>query len=217
MDETARYHVARKGAKQGVFTLAEIREGLGTQRFLPSDHCWTTGMGPWVTLAQLLGEPAAAVPPATSRPVPVSGTAPKHPSSPPSPPAKESPPARRPVSPGWRCLSCKGTFAQPNTPVSGYDTLWKSFGYFIGSMACLVFGMILCGGLSSIAQIIGGGSLLAGNVAVGLIGLLFVLASMVLSFMSAFEFVSASVHHGIYRSGQPDRCPHCTSTLILRS
>lgn len=225
MDESARYHVARKGAKQGIFTVDEIREGLRGGRFLPTDHCWTKGMGPWITLAELLASlPASAQPaqvgPSTPPPTPAPAPAAQKASpaaSPAAVPRSSAPTPQRNL--GWRCLSCRSTFNQPTEPVSGYSTLWKSFLYFLCSLLCLAV-MFVCGGVGVIgATIFGAGSnghVAASSVA-GFVALLFLLLAAGFSFMSAFEFVSASVHHGIYRAGQPDRCPHCTSTLILRT
>lgn len=233
MDESARYHVARKGAKQGIFTVAEIRDGLGAGRFLPTDHCWTKGMGPWITLAELMASlPAAAQPgqaaepaaqpsasraPAPEAPVTSPAAAPVAARPAATPAARPAPAPQRNL--GWRCISCKGTFAQPTQPVSGYNTLWKSFLYFLCSLLCLAV-VAVCGGFTVIgATIFGAGSdgHLASSLVAGIVALLFFLLAAGFSFMSAFEFVSAAVHHGIYRAGQPDRCPHCTSTLILRT
>ena len=55
-------HVARDGAKLGEFTLEQIREGLGTGQFRPTDLGWQSGMGEWRPLSEFVG--TAAVPPA---------------------------------------------------------------------------------------------------------------------------------------------------------
>lgn len=57
----ATIHVARAGANLGSFSLDEIREGLRTGRFLPTDLAWKTGMTDWRPLSEVAAaEPAAA-------------------------------------------------------------------------------------------------------------------------------------------------------------
>ena len=57
----ATIHVARAGANLGSFSLDEIREGLRTGRFLPTDLAWQTGMTDWRPLSEVVAaEPAAA-------------------------------------------------------------------------------------------------------------------------------------------------------------
>jgi hypothetical protein len=57
----ATIHVARAGANLGSFSLDEIREGLRTGRFLPTDLAWQTGMTDWRPLSEVAAaEPAAA-------------------------------------------------------------------------------------------------------------------------------------------------------------
>jgi hypothetical protein len=59
----AMIHLARDGANIGSFSTEEIREGLRTGRFLPSDMAWQEGMPDWRPLAQVVAEkPAAATP-----------------------------------------------------------------------------------------------------------------------------------------------------------
>ncbi len=47
--------VNRGETKLGVFSEEEIREGLGSGRFLPTDLYWSEGMPTWLTLAQFPG------------------------------------------------------------------------------------------------------------------------------------------------------------------
>jgi hypothetical protein len=57
----ATIHVARDGANIGTFSIEEVREGLRTGRFLPTDMAWEAGMPDWRPLAQVVAEkPAAA-------------------------------------------------------------------------------------------------------------------------------------------------------------
>jgi hypothetical protein len=60
-------HVARDGAKLGEFTLEQVREGLGTGQFRPTDLGWQSGMGDWRPLSEFVGAaaPSAAVAPPT--------------------------------------------------------------------------------------------------------------------------------------------------------
>jgi hypothetical protein len=55
-------HVARDGAKLGEFTLEQIREGLGTGQFRPTDLGWQAGMADWRPLSTFVAPAAAAVP-----------------------------------------------------------------------------------------------------------------------------------------------------------
>jgi hypothetical protein len=56
-------HVARGGTNMGSFPLEEIREGLRTGRFLPTDVAWEEGMPDWRPLSQIMaGKPGAAGP-----------------------------------------------------------------------------------------------------------------------------------------------------------
>jgi hypothetical protein len=56
-------HVARDGTNIGTFSTEEVREGLRTGRFLPTDMAWEAGMADWRPLSQVLaGKPAAAMP-----------------------------------------------------------------------------------------------------------------------------------------------------------
>jgi len=57
----ATIHVARDGANIGTFSTEEVREGLRTGRFLPTDMAWQEGMPDWRPLSQVVPEkPAAA-------------------------------------------------------------------------------------------------------------------------------------------------------------
>jgi hypothetical protein len=59
----ATIHVARNGANIGTFSIEEIREGLRTGRFLPTDMAWEAGLPDWLPLSQVMaGKPAAAMP-----------------------------------------------------------------------------------------------------------------------------------------------------------
>ena len=56
-------HVARDGTNIGTFSIEEVREGLRTGRFLPTDMAWEAGMPDWRPLSQVMAEkPAAAMP-----------------------------------------------------------------------------------------------------------------------------------------------------------
>ena len=52
-------HVARDGAKLGEFTLEQIRQGLTTGQFRPSDLAWQSGMTDWRPLSEVVGATAA--------------------------------------------------------------------------------------------------------------------------------------------------------------
>src|SRR5438067_2516970 len=53
-------HVARDGAKLGEFTLEQIRAGLGTGQFRPTDLGWQSGMPDWRPLGEFAGVAAPA-------------------------------------------------------------------------------------------------------------------------------------------------------------
>jgi len=78
----ATIHVARDGANIGSFSTEEIREGLRTGKFLPTDMAWQEGMADWRPLSQVVPDrPAAATPVAgatepNALPVSLSGTSP---------------------------------------------------------------------------------------------------------------------------------------------
>src|SRR5204863_1255172 len=56
-------HIARGGTSIGTFSIEEVREGLRTGRFLPTDLAWEAGMPDWRPLAQVVVEkPAVATP-----------------------------------------------------------------------------------------------------------------------------------------------------------
>jgi hypothetical protein len=59
----AMIHVARGGANIGSFPIEEIREGLRTGRFLPTDMAWEEGMPDWRPLSTVMaGKPDPAIP-----------------------------------------------------------------------------------------------------------------------------------------------------------
>jgi hypothetical protein len=60
----ATIHVARDGANIGSFSTEEVREGLGTGRFLPTDMAWQEGMADWRPLSEVIAGPTAAAIPA---------------------------------------------------------------------------------------------------------------------------------------------------------
>lgn len=67
-------HVARGGTNMGSFPLEEIREGLRTGRFLPTDVAWEEGMPDWRPLAQVMAEkPGAGTTEASAVPVSPAG------------------------------------------------------------------------------------------------------------------------------------------------
>jgi hypothetical protein len=76
----ATIHVARDGANIGSFSKEEVREGLRTGKFLPTDMAWEEGMSDWLPLPQVVADqPAAATPargPAGVNALPVSPFAP---------------------------------------------------------------------------------------------------------------------------------------------
>jgi hypothetical protein len=75
----ATIHVARAGANLGSFSLDEIREGLRTGRFLPTDLAWQTGMTDWRPLSEVVAAAptaAAAAPGTGGTPPPPQITAP---------------------------------------------------------------------------------------------------------------------------------------------
>jgi hypothetical protein len=55
-------HVARDGAKLGEFTLEQVRDGLATGQFRPSDLGWQTGMAQWRPLSEFVGATPGAAP-----------------------------------------------------------------------------------------------------------------------------------------------------------
>jgi hypothetical protein len=61
----AMIHVNRGAASLGAFSEEEVREGLRTGRFVPTDIGWREGMANWQPLSQFpeLGAPAPAAPP----------------------------------------------------------------------------------------------------------------------------------------------------------
>ena len=87
----AMIHVNRGATSLGAFPEEEVREGLKTGRFLPTDLGWKEGMASWKVLSQfteLGGAPAPAGPPSQTGGPP----APAQPG--PEPAAAQAPPAR---------------------------------------------------------------------------------------------------------------------------
>jgi hypothetical protein len=69
----ATIHVARDGANIGTFSTEEVREGLRTGKFLPTDMAWQEGMPDWRPLSQVVPDkPAAATPVSETSALPVS-------------------------------------------------------------------------------------------------------------------------------------------------
>ena len=65
----ANIHINRSGKALGIFPEEEVREGLGTARFLPTDLGWRAGMPSWLPLSQFPEfAPAGAPPPPTGAP-----------------------------------------------------------------------------------------------------------------------------------------------------
>src|ERR1700745_3487868 len=62
----AMIHVNRGATSLGVFSEEEVREGLRTGRFAPTDIGWSEGMASWQPLSQFpeLGGAAPGAPPA---------------------------------------------------------------------------------------------------------------------------------------------------------
>ena len=56
-------HVARDGVKLGELSLDQVREGLRTGQFRPTDLGWEPGMPDWRSLAAMMAEKAAAATP----------------------------------------------------------------------------------------------------------------------------------------------------------
>ena len=54
-----KYHLARGEEQLGTFNDLDLSAGLRNGRFLPSDLCWTEGMGEWQTLAERMRALAA--------------------------------------------------------------------------------------------------------------------------------------------------------------
>jgi hypothetical protein len=73
----AMIHVNRGATSLGVFSEEEVREGLRTGRFAPSDIGWREGMANWQPLSQFpeLGATAPAVPPPQTGAASISGPA----------------------------------------------------------------------------------------------------------------------------------------------
>src|SRR2546423_10450621 len=64
-------HVARDGTKLGEFTLEQIRAGLTTGQFRPTDLGWQSGMADWRPVFELAGEASAPPPPTPGAPLAV--------------------------------------------------------------------------------------------------------------------------------------------------
>ena len=69
----ATIHVNRAGSTLGTFSLEEVRRGLESGQFLPTDLAWEEGMAEWKPLSQFPGITAAETPPAGG--VPIGGPA----------------------------------------------------------------------------------------------------------------------------------------------
>src|SRR6185436_16523298 len=72
----AMIHLARDGAKLGSFSEEEVRDGLRSGKFRPTDLAWQEGMSEWRPLGQVLPDVPAASPAVeptapVSSPVPV--------------------------------------------------------------------------------------------------------------------------------------------------
>src|SRR2546423_12181296 len=63
-------HVARDGAKLGEFTLEQIREGLRTGQFRPTDLGWQSGMADWRPLTEFVSAASPPTPEAAPLAVP---------------------------------------------------------------------------------------------------------------------------------------------------
>lgn len=64
-------HVARDGAKLGEFTLEQVRDGLQTGQFRPTDLGWQSGLSQWRPLREFVETSAPAAPLAVAEPAPV--------------------------------------------------------------------------------------------------------------------------------------------------
>jgi len=106
----------------------------------------------------------------------------------------------------WECLTCKTGFALPIEPKSGYDTIRRAIILGVSAFGSLLIGAGLIAILSAFDL----------RFIAGFIGFVAVSAFLVLLFMFAFEFISSSVHHGIYRAGALKRCPGCSSNIIRK-
>src|SRR2546429_2841366 len=74
----AMIHVNRGATSLGVFSEEEVREGLATGRFAPTDLGWREGMASWQPLSQFpefAGAPGPAMPPVQAGAVPATGPA----------------------------------------------------------------------------------------------------------------------------------------------
>ncbi|HXA10316.1 MAG TPA: YIP1 family protein [Chthoniobacterales bacterium] len=63
-------HISRSGTTLGVFPEEEVREGLKTARFAPTDLGWREGMSTWLPLAQFPEFATAGAPPAATGALP---------------------------------------------------------------------------------------------------------------------------------------------------
>ncbi len=61
-------HVARDGQEFGQFSPDEVRAGLTSGKFLPTDFAWSEGMAEWVALASFPGLPPAPPPTRAAEP-----------------------------------------------------------------------------------------------------------------------------------------------------
>ncbi len=70
-------HVARDGKELGSFYLDEVRAGLTSGKFLPTDFAWTEGQADWVRLPALPGlVPVTPTPAPQSEPAPAAAPPP---------------------------------------------------------------------------------------------------------------------------------------------
>lgn len=68
-------HISRSGTTLGIFPEEEVREGLRTARFAPTDLGWREGMSTWLPLAQFPEFASAGAPPAAPGALPSAGLA----------------------------------------------------------------------------------------------------------------------------------------------
>jgi hypothetical protein len=66
------YHLGRDGSQLGDFPEEEIRDGLRSGRFLPTDLAWSAGMSDWKPLSEVLPDAAPASVSSADAPTPVS-------------------------------------------------------------------------------------------------------------------------------------------------
>ena len=69
------YHIARDGTQLGTFSIEDVRAGVESGRFLPTDLAWSEGMPDWQTVQSLGVVPVAAPPGLPPTPPPVQAQA----------------------------------------------------------------------------------------------------------------------------------------------